>query len=124
MSGEKSHVQGDSPLGDRDAFSHTTTSPNGSERPLFTPGEWRALCVGSGGDYDNPVDVYEVTNGYARIAEYVSERDAHLIAAAKDLFAALQDVIGWIPMGGWHTEAPMESLARARSALSKARGEQ
>ncbi len=56
----------------------------------FTPGPWQAECVGSGGDYSNPTDVYEITNGHTRIAEYVSERDARLIAAAPRMAAFIE----------------------------------
>jgi hypothetical protein len=52
-----------------------------------------------------------------------AEADARLIAAAPDLLATLRDVLGWIPDGGaWHTDAPMQSVAKARAAISKATG--
>ncbi len=55
-----------------------------------TPGEWRAECVGSYGRHDNPADLYEITNGHTRIAEYVDARDAHILAASKAMLEALQ----------------------------------
>ena len=46
----------------------------------ITPGKWRAECVGVGGSYDNPTDVYEVSTSHARIAEFLTEADAKAIA--------------------------------------------
>lgn len=60
----------------------------------ITPGPWRAECVGSTGG-DNPVDVYEITNGFTRIAENVSERDAKLIAAAPRLLECLRNLLSF-----------------------------
>lgn len=57
-----------------------------------SPGKWVAECVGHGGPGDNPVEVWEVTNGHARIAEYLTEADARLVAAAPEMRAALQMV--------------------------------
>ena len=51
-----------------------------------TPGEWRAECVGSYGRHDNPADLYEITNGHTRIAEYVDARDAPLLAEAGTIY--------------------------------------
>ena len=54
-----------------------------------------------------------------------TEANARLIAAAPDLLDALIDVIGWVPFGdAWHTGAPSAAVARARSAIAKAKGEQ
>ena len=56
-----------------------------------TPGPWEATVTGnSGGPHWE--DVYEVNsdNGMRRVAEYMSEADAKLIAAAPDLLAALR----------------------------------
>lgn len=93
-----------------------------------TPGEWVAECVGSGGDYDNPVDVYEVNNGYTRIAEHMTQADAELLANAKKtlaerdqlreqvkvLRAALEHASAWISASG---AADVPALAQARAAL-------
>lgn len=50
-------------------------------------------------------------------------KNAHLFAAAPDLLAALQDVIGWVPgASAWHTDAPLKSVERARAAIAKATG--
>jgi hypothetical protein len=53
-----------------------------------TPGIWIAEQVGDTG-HENPMPVYEVNNGYMRIAENLIEADARLIAAAPELLAAL-----------------------------------
>ena len=95
----------------------------------FTPGDWTAECVGSGGSHDNPVDVYEITNGHARIAEYVYEHDAHLLAASKELYEAcenaLECLIGCcVPAGGCDDRKTMlDTQAMLRAALKKARNE-
>lgn len=91
-----------------------------SEKPRFTPGTWIAECVGTGGTYDNPVDVYEVSNGYKRIAGHLMEGDAHLIAASPELYAALEAMVE-----SYQHEASAENpaLLQARTALARARGE-
>lgn len=91
-----------------------------SEKTKFTPGPWFAECVGSGGAYDNPVDVYEVTNQYTRIAEGIFKRDAHLIAAAPELYEALEAALPVM-----ERRAPDFDVVNAaiRAALKKARGE-
>lgn len=56
----------------------------------FTPGPWKAECIGTSSAGPDGEDVYEVTNGFKRIAEHCSEADANLIAAAPDLFEMLK----------------------------------
>lgn len=66
----------------------------------FTPGEWRAELVGVSSAGPEGENVYEITNGHQRIAEYVAECDAPLLAAARELLALLiesQESIG----GDW-----------------------
>jgi hypothetical protein len=65
--------------------------------------------------------VYEVTNGHHRIAEYVDEKDARLIAAAPDLYGVLAELIRVAD----HS-APVDLMAdigavvnQARAALAK-----
>jgi len=62
-----------------------------SAAPKFTPGPWEEEIIGIYGN-ENPVDVYEITAGAGRVrvAEYLLEADARLIAAAPELYAALQ----------------------------------
>jgi hypothetical protein len=55
----------------------------------FSPGEWAAECVGATSAGPDGVDVYEVNNGYKRIAEFMTEADARLLAASKDMLATL-----------------------------------
>lgn len=54
-----------------------------------SPGRWEAEFVGHSGPGDNPEEVWEVNNGHARIAEYMTEADARLVAAAPEMLAAL-----------------------------------
>lgn len=44
------------------------------------------------------------------------EANAHLIAAAPDLLAALEEVVGFVEAVGW-------TVSKARAAIAKARGE-
>lgn len=48
-----------------------------------TRGKLAAECVGSGGAYDNPVDVYQIVtaDGWKRVAEALSEGDARRLVA-------------------------------------------
>lgn len=59
----------------------------------FTPGPWSAELVGSTGHPENPEDLYEITNGHTRIAEFVSERDVRLIACAPALYEQLHKLV-------------------------------
>lgn len=97
-----------------------------------TPGKWVAEHVGSGGTMDNPTDVYEVHNGYTRIAEHLTEDDARLIAAAPDQQEAaieLADLVGDLLARGprskdfskWAADA-QRALKKHAAAISKAEG--
>lgn len=91
----------------------------------FTAGPWVAECVACGGDYSNPIDVYEVNNGYSRICEHCIENDARLIAAAPELLAALEAILHAADENPFN---PVGHLIEhggtgARAALRKARGE-
>jgi len=52
-----------------------------------TPGPWKAECVGTSGRPENPRDIYQVTarDRRVRVAEYLTEGDARLIAASPRL---------------------------------------
>ena len=54
-----------------------------------SPGPWTAECVGVTSPGPNGIDIYEVTNGYKRICEYLTEPDAKLVAAAPELLNTL-----------------------------------
>ena len=57
----------------------------------WTPGPWVSEYVGESSAGPDAVGVYEVTNGFRRIAEYISEADAILIAAAPEMAELLDD---------------------------------
>jgi len=78
-------------------------------------GPWFVETVGSAGDYSNPIDICEVRNEYTLIAEYVMDRDAHLIAAAPDMLEALE---------GLDLDAMLDRKAAeaVKAAIAKARG--
>jgi hypothetical protein len=66
-----------------------------------TPGPWMPECIGSAGAYDNPTDIFEITNGRRIVADCVADDDAHLIAAAPELYEALKRclplIVGEVP---------------------------
>jgi hypothetical protein len=86
----------------------------------ITMGPWTAESVGSGGSYDNPVDVYEVNNGFTRICEYVAESDAKLIAAAPDLLAALEMLLKDYQAALSESRQLTKAVDAARAAIAKA----
>jgi hypothetical protein len=90
-----------------------------------TPGPWRAECVGSEGG-ENPLDVYEVNNGHRRIAEYVSEPDARLIAAAPDMLDALRAIADpTVRTDGVFAQMAIDRFrAIANAAIARATGDQ
>lgn len=91
--------------------------------PKRSPGPWRAEEVGQCGSADNPVPVFEVTNGHARIAEYVFEGDAYLMAAAPELLTALQNMVAWLDDGNRQlSDSCAADVAKARTAIAKAFG--
>ena len=94
-----------------------------------TPGPWKAECIGVSDFGPNGVDVYEITNGYTRIAEAVFDRDAALVAAAPELLEALSAIQTFCddPAGSEHWETLALGLSRllpaARQAIAKATGQ-
>lgn len=94
-----------------------------------TPGPWMAECVGSGGAHDNPTDVYAIVagrEGYKLVAEFTTDDDAHLIAAAPDLLEALralyQETADYIRLNHLGDEHHNRSMQMARDALAKVEG--
>jgi hypothetical protein len=95
-----------------------------------TPGNWVSECVGVSDAGPNGVDVYEVNNGYRRIAEYMTEGDARLLAAAPELLEALRGILN-APYLSIHTPAPdaeqnakavQQAYDAARAAIRAATG--
>lgn len=85
-----------------------------------SPGRWEAECVGHGGPGDNPEEVWEVNNGHARIAEYLNEADARLVAAAPDMLEALKQARSW---SAGRRGAAARSITKAIDrAIAKAEG--
>jgi hypothetical protein len=90
-----------------------------------TPGPWSAEIVGVTGPDDDLDDLYEINNGFTRIAEHVAPRDAHLIAAAPEMFLALKAMHAchraFSGAENW-TALDDEARAAAESAIAKAEG--
>lgn len=76
-----------------------------------SPGKWEAECVGHGGPGDNPEEVWEVNNGHARIAEYMTEADARLVAAAPEMLEALKKARAWVAM--YHNQPGHDAASRS-----------
>lgn len=91
----------------------------------FTPGPWvkrgkGTIETGNGGDIASVLD--------GRFSETVDretqEANAHLIAAAPDLYAVVSMLEGWLN-GSHNDEYGLQDIGEAtEAALSKARGEQ
>jgi len=79
-----------------------------------TPGPWRIGALESGQAAVDGASGAEVTG-------WVSIPDAHLIAAAPDLLAALERLFRW---GSWPSEEHKQDMESARAAIKKARGEE
>lgn len=102
-----------------------------SEKAKHTAGPWGFSALLSGSENHRGFRLYSrAKNGYGIGTLFPIDSDgdegeanSRLIASAPLLLEALRDVIGWIPMGGWHTEGPAESLKRARAAIAAATGE-
>lgn len=103
-----------------------------------TPGPWVAReggihAQGRVDTYDGPVwgaiacvHSLEDRDGEGRVWNAPGDRgaNAHLIAAAPELLAALEQLRSWcIPDMGWTDTTGQELLAIADAAIAKARGE-
>jgi len=90
-----------------------------------TAGVWAAQFSGSGGDYSNPADVYEViADGRVRVAENLHPADARLIAAAPELLAALEACVAQLAIITGQVHDERSALIKGCAAIAKATGEQ
>lgn len=95
----------------------------------FSMGEWKVHSVGSQFAVGPLSSVDDQSNGMMNVVAWIekfdyftekqSEYNAHLIAAAPEMYAELQEISNWansqLGMGDWHKD--IEKL------LTKARGE-
>lgn len=105
-----------------------------------TKGPWRLSEVDQFGDYtiqppDDELAIAAVVNGSFRELSrqrWITEANAALIAAAPDMYEALELLLQHEPVredfqsapkGDMQFKAAIEDFAKARAALSKARGE-
>ncbi len=90
----------------------------GAGAPAFTPGPYEVIPT----DYPNENDIvsYATDPGIA-VAQHVSDKDAHLIATAPELFDALKLADGFLANKGYSENDPLLRGA-IRAALAKARG--
>ena len=88
--------------------------------PKFTPGPWVAVRWAETRALTGAVVVIRPEDkGHAPVADVRwPERDAHLIAAAPDLYAACEAMDAAAKGGDWGA-----AVDAARAALAKARGE-
>jgi hypothetical protein len=92
----------------------------------FTKGEWRVIDLSHGLVVScKGIDIADI--GTWKSHEKESEANAHLIAAAPDLYAALEQFISECTLqytDGRRTTAPAyDTVEKAAQALAKARGE-
>lgn len=91
----------------------------------FTPGPWHYSGLGEVIQRDEREFICNTKwDGFDGVNEFRNarwEQNAHLIAAAPDLYAALEAIIAWEQS----EDGPFawEVLGQAKSALAKARGE-
>lgn len=96
-------------------------------RPEFTPGPWRVITPLI--HVANETQTYTVDGPDSDFMYLANIEDAHLIAAAPDLYAALEHLEDWMSNlssacfcgGEGHEENCY--LGTAQAALAKARGE-
>ncbi len=82
----------------------------------WTAGPWRVIHYHGEPLYVGP---FELIGSHRRAATAEDAANAHLCAAAPELYAALEGLLAWEQeQGGW--EAP--AWQRARAALGKAGG--
>jgi hypothetical protein len=90
----------------------------------FTPGEWKVVERW----YDfAKVSMYHIQ--WSKDDEEVAERiytkaDAHLMAASKELYFALKELVGNCRPGWQEVNVSRETIDKALNALKKARGEE
>lgn len=92
----------------------------GAGAPAFTPGPYDVIPT----DYPNENDIvsYATDPGIA-VAQHVSDKDAHLIAAAPELYEALYRLVRDCEIAGLQEQAGFDCwIHMANKALAKARG--
>ena len=98
-----------------------------NDAPTFTPGPWRISDDPTDGDYEIEASTDHLPTGRVTICERAwSHSDAHLIAAAPDLYQQLKTVRGlvekWCHYQGNTGELFREHLCPIDDALAKAEG--
>lgn len=96
--------------------------------PKFTPGPW-LLDVGfdGSGDFNQYWQVHDGSDAVVCSTSFCmagnKEGNAHLIAAAPDLYEALKSCLNFMENTESELGFSLESADQARAALAKARGE-
>jgi hypothetical protein len=90
----------------------------GSKPPAWTPGQWLVERGNVGGE--NPLFV---TAAFQDGFRPWSDADAHLIAAAPELYEALRDCMAACELSGADSSDFFHAREAAYAALAKARGE-
>ncbi len=86
-----------------------------SGEPKFTPGPWSIVRYCEEIEIANIADIMHFYGGEA------ADANAALIAAAPELYAALENMVAWASLED--TPRLADLLGAARAALAKARGE-
>lgn len=95
----------------------------------WTPGPWEITepnGTGNGMRIDGPKDWPRIPEAWLGFAVTSEEQiaNAHVIAAAPDLYQALASCQSWITDGGYEIDPDVAQICdQARAALAKARGE-
>ena len=115
-----------------------------SEKPKFTPGPWRVATTGDKAyhatdmsvvkdverDNDHQYDIVGIcsTGGEWHCDYFEKVANAHLIAAAPEMFTALMEVLNWYnaftPHATGRMFVPDDMIENVLKAIQKARGEQ
>lgn len=86
---------------------------------MHTPAPWMMEYVGCDERFDNPISIYEITNGHKRIAEGVTEADAKLITAAPELLEQLKRMVEVTRL---MNVPSLQMVMAAQAAIAKAEG--
>ena len=89
----------------------------------WTPGRW-GVRIGTDVGYNKEHKIFPHFSLRKWITEGEAEANANLIAAAPELYEALERAVEALTQGNEYQGEVLEVMAEGRTALAKARGEQ